>query len=291
VERSLVSYNGGVPPTAPRLGTIMLEPLYTSANCRVAYQLHWSLALFATQAIPHPNDWLDPLQQAMEPDGVRILESSCEAELGQFFLSTRPEVSPVETVRVLKGRLQYQCRATIPKLWRRHYCISSVGDASSAALQGYVGRQVEHHPMADSRMSARLSEYQFHDPHVDLDSLRTSNHGKYACNVHVVLENAEHLSDVRREWLATTRDTVVSACRKKQGHLSRLSLVSNHMHLLLGCAMDEAPQSIALSLMNNIAYAHGMKPVLEHSFYVGTFGAYDHDAIRLNLADVARSAG
>ncbi len=35
--------------------------------------------------------------------------------------------------------------------------------------------------------------------------------------------------------------------------------------------------------MNNIAYAHGMKPLLYHSYYVGTFGTYDLDAIRRSL--------
>lgn len=39
----------------------------------------------------------------------------------------------------------------------------------------------------------------------------------------------------------------------------------------------------ALSLMNNLAYAHGMKAVYERSFYVGTFGAYDDQAIRRGL--------
>jgi hypothetical protein len=56
--------------------------------------------------------------------------------------------------------------------------------------------------------------------------------------------------------------------------------VSNHLHILLGCSVDESPQMVALALMNNIAYAFEMKPVLEFSFYAGTFGPYDRGAIR-----------
>ena len=35
--------------------------------------------------------------------------------------------------------------------------------------------------------------------------------------------------------------------------------------------------------MNNLAFAHAMKAVYEYSFYVGTFGPYDHGAIRRRL--------
>ena len=37
---------------------------------------------------------------------------------------------------------------------------------------------------------------------------------------------------------------------------------------------------VALAYMNNLAYAHGMQPLFYHSYYAGTFGTYDLDAIR-----------
>ena len=36
--------------------------------------------------------------------------------------------------------------------------------------------------------------------------------------------------------------------------------------------------------MNNIAYAQGMTPLFSHSYYVGTFGEYDLNAIRRALS-------
>lgn len=76
---------------------------------------------------------------------------------------------------------------------------------------------------------------------------------------------------------------LIAACRRKGWLLSRLALVGNHLHVLMGCDVTDAPRDAALSLMNNLAFAHGMKPVYEYSFYVGTFGAYDHHAIRHRL--------
>jgi hypothetical protein len=41
------------------------------------------------------------------------------------------------------------------------------------------------------------------------------------------------------------------------------------------CKLEESPQDIALSYMNNLAYAQGMKAVFKYSYFVGTFGEYD----------------
>ena len=39
--------------------------------------------------------------------------------------------------------------------------------------------------------------------------------------------------------------------------------------------MRESPCQVALSYMNNLAYASGMKRAFAFGFYVGTFGEYD----------------
>lgn len=262
----------------------MPEPLYTAGHCRIAYQLHWSLTLFATQAWPEKDSWWQPLQQAVEPDGVRLLEfRSSEPATGQLFVSCKPEAAPAQLVRSVKGRLQYLFRDAIPQFWRRHYSITSVGDANNDVLQGYVARQVQHHPMADPRTTERLLQAQFHDPTVDLAALRASAHGRFTHSLQVVLENEGHGCDTRQEFLAASRAMVIGVCRKKSWLLSRLGMVANHLHLLLGCDVADAPRDVALSLMNNLAFAQGMKRIYEHSFYVGTFGSYDHGAIRRKL--------
>ncbi|MFO1004083.1 MAG: hypothetical protein U0936_27515 [Planctomycetaceae bacterium] len=78
------------------------------------------------------------------------------------------------------------------------------------------------------------------------------------------------------------RSIVIGAARKKDWRLSRIGILSNHLHILPGAAVTESPQSVALSLMNNIAYVYSMTPVLKFSYYAGTFGGYDRGAIRLH---------
>jgi len=116
VEHSLVSY--------------MLNPLYSAENCRIAWQLRWSLTAFPTNDLPGAVHWREQLSQAIEPDGIRLLETDIETGSAKFFLSTSPAVSPAAIIRSVKGRPQYLLRNSIPKLWRRHYSITSVGDAN-----------------------------------------------------------------------------------------------------------------------------------------------------------------
>ena len=92
-EHSLAGYNAD-PASLFRFNparTPMPEPLYTAASCRIAYQLHWSLALFAKQPWPEKDAWWQPLRQAIEADGVRLLEfEPIPPTTGQFLVSSKP---------------------------------------------------------------------------------------------------------------------------------------------------------------------------------------------------------
>ncbi len=69
---------------------------------------------------------------------------------------------------------------------------------------------------------------------------------------------------------------------EKKGHLlSRAGIFADHLHLAVGCGIRESPQEVALSYMNNLAYARGMRPVFQFGCYVGTFGEYDFGALKV----------
>ena len=261
----------------------MLSPqaIYTPENCCSAYQLNWSLSLFSTAPLPDRNHWLASLSESTEADGVRLLECrQSQDRVLQFWLSTTPDVSPNDAIRSVKGRLQHRLREQLPQAFRRNYRLESVGEVNNRVLQGYVARQLDRHPMADARVTSRLAQLQFHDDPANLTAVRYSAHGQFLYNLHLVLENADHLHDLRQDALLASRDMLIRASARKGWLLSRAGIVSNHLHILLGCDVADSPGSVALSLLNNLAYAQAMKPVFEFSYYAGTFGNYDRDAIR-----------
>jgi hypothetical protein len=128
-----------------------------------------------------------------------------------------------------------------------------------------------------------LETIAYHDERIDLSAVRYSAHGQFIYNLHIVIENADHLPDAREETLVATRRMLTRACAQKGWLLSRIGMASNHLHVLLGCDVSEAPRGVALSLLNNLAYAQGMIAAYEFSYYIGTFGNYDRDAIRRML--------
>ena len=261
-----------------------MQPLYTPDNTTAAYQLNWSVALFGTDEFPPAAKWLSELKAVAESDGVRILEHHiAAANVAQFLVSSKPHIAPTQIVRTLKGRWQYLIRDTIPKPFRRNYSISSIGEANSEVLANYVARQPENHAMADRQVQERIEALQFHDSGVDFGRERFSSHGRFIHNLHVVLENEEGWHDTRADVLIRSRQMIIDSAKKHAWGLARIGLVANHFHILLSTNVTESPESVALSLMNNLAYVQQMKPVLRFSFYVGTFGEYDRAAIRKNL--------
>ncbi len=259
----------------------MLEPLYTPSNCKPAFQLRWSLALFPYAELPSPDSWIDGLKRGTEGDGVRVLEYRRRAsDVWQFLVSTQPNVAPPQVIKSVKGRLQNLVRHTHPKAFRRNFSLSSLGDANRASVEQYVSDQLGHHRMADARIQARLARYQLAFSDADLSQPVFSDHGRYVYNLHLVFVLSERSSDVSVEFLDATRDMVLKVARKKGHELSHLAILADHLHMTLKAPYECSPQEIALSYLNNLAYAHGLRPVYQYGYFVGTFGEYDMNAVR-----------
>ena len=205
--------------------------------------------------------------------------------MAQFFVSTRPQIAPSDIVRSIKGRWQYLLRSQQPSAFRRNYFIGSVGDADSQTLNAYVARQTEKHPMADDRVTAKLDALQFYDPDVNVAEERLSKHGKFVSALQIVVENAGGWNEIQDDVLVASPEMIIKAAASKGWKLARIGLLSNHIHILLGCEVTESPEKVALSLLNNLAYVQGMRPVFRFGYYVGTFGNYNRNAIRRRVSE------
>ena len=256
------------------------EPIYTAANCRPRYRLRWSLSLFWRQARVGA-EWLAPLAAQTEQDGVRILEHrSAGATVDQFLLSTTPAVVPQQIVRSVKGRLQHIIRHDRPKAFRRNYSICSIGPAKGDVVEQYIAGQVDHHPMADERVQASLRQAQIQRDGTSLSTPRRSAHGEFVYNLHLVFVHDLRWMEVREDVLDAVKAMVDRAATAKGHLLSHAGILPDHLHLALGCGIDESPEDVALSYLNNLAYAQGMREAYRSSYFVGTFGGYDLDAVR-----------
>ena len=178
-------------------------------------------------------------------------------------------------IRSVKGRLQNLIRQQAPKAFQRNYCVRSIGSATRQVVEDYVAGQLGHHPMADPDVQQRLAKFQKVYPDVDLSQPCFSAHGMYWYNLHVVLVNDDRWMEIREEVLSKLSSMIERAAAKHGHRLSRVGLLPDHVHMTIGCPIEESPQEIALGYLNNCAYACGMKPVYRFGYYVGTIGEYD----------------
>jgi REP element-mobilizing transposase RayT len=128
-----------------------------------------------------------------------------------------------------------------------------------------------------------LAELQFHDPVIDLSSVRRSAHGQFVYNLHLVFVHRDRLSDVRPQYLHDIQSMLKRAAAHHKHLLADAGILSDHIHLAIGCDVNESPQEVALRYLNNLAYSQGMKAAYQYGAYVGTFGDYDLGAIRQAL--------
>jgi REP element-mobilizing transposase RayT len=265
-----------VPPT----------PIYTSENCTAAFQLNWSYALFWHGAAIGDSQWQAALNQALSPDGIRILQChQPQSNVTQLLLSTLPNVAPQFLAQRVKGRLQHLIRGKMPSAFRRNYSLTSVGSTKREKLESYVARQIEHHRYADPRFRAFLRPFQIVRADTDLSQSRATCHALCTFNLHVVLEVQPGTAANDEPTLQAWHDMILRASQSKRHLLPRASVLPDHIHLLVGCQVDESPEQVALGYLNNLAYASGMKSVFRCSYFVGTFGEHDLGGIEQAGAD------
>jgi len=255
-------------------------PRYIASNCVPAYQLNWALSVFGKVRLPSPSECIELLQIEVAKDHIKVLEYQFrEPNVALFFLSSQPQSTPSQIVRSIKGRWQYLSRESEPIEFRRNYRIVSCGDAKEEVLDEYVANQTRKHRMADERVQSMIESLQFHDKNVDLAAIQRSSYGEFIYALQIVLELEAGWNEVRTDVLKAYRGAVIGTCHKHKWRLARIGLLSNHLHILLGPDMTDSPESIAFSLMNNLVYSQGMKPLLRLSYYAGGFGSYDRGAI------------
>jgi REP element-mobilizing transposase RayT len=79
--------------------------------------------------------------------------------------------------------------------------------------------------------------------------------------------------------LVATRDMIVNSCRQEGRRLSRVAILPNHIHISVGCGIEESPESVGLSMLHNLACTQGMRTAFKFGYYVGTVGNFDRNAI------------
>lgn len=259
------------------------QPLYDPSRVEGAFQLRyaWTGWPSGRAFASTPCEVLSTIKKDWEHDGLRLLESRWTISEVQLLFSARPHVLPVLLATRAKGRLDHALRtASLPVEFSRKGAVRSVGDNTRAEVEAYIERQVGKEHFVDPRFEHAMREFTVVNRSVDLSAPAASARGRYWYNVHLVLVVKERFRIVDLECLATIRDSCFRIADKKGYAISRLSVMPDHLHMALRGDHEQSPNEIVYAFQNNLAHALGQRHLWEDTFYVGTFGEYDMDAVR-----------
>ena len=259
-------------------------PFYTSNHVQPAYQLRYTWTGWPKRNSRFPDkpppSFFETIAKLWDSDGLRLLDVQWSPNKIALLVSTKPMVFPTFLAKRLKGRLQHGLRqAETPTSFSRKFSVTSVGHTRRTEVESYVKRQVDTSNYASTQFKTRLKAFTSALPSADLSKPSSTRSGRYWYNIHLVLVVDGRVRIGDSNWLQNLYRATLCIAEAKDDRISTLSVMPDHLHLTLRGNIDRSPQDIALSYMNNLGYMLRIKALWQPSYYVGTFGEYDMNAL------------
>lgn len=260
-------------------------PLYNPGDQQPAFALRYSWTGWPTSGDPSslPDDKWSALSAAWETDGLRLLERAADRGKIMLTFSAKPTVAPVLLAARAKGRLQHAFRSSAagPIEFSRKLAVRAVGENTTSAVEEYIRHQIRCADFVDRNFAEFLEQFTVIVGNVDLAQPAESRSGRYWYNLHLVLVTDGRFRFSDEATLTKLRVGSFKIAAKKGYQIAALSVMPDHLHIALRGNIDQSPEGIALAFQNNLAHMVQRGAIWRPGFYVGTFGEYDMNAIRV----------
>lgn len=245
---------------------VATAPFHT-ANMSYAYQLHFHVGFRTRRRVPvfRSAARADTLREAIavvcSRGDYHVLEMQVDEYCVRLLLSLRPTHAPskvVQTIKANSSRILFQRLPEIEheigrrNLWSRGYYLRSVGDVPSEVVRDYIANQREHHE-GDRRNSFLLAQYAHPDPARFYD-LRPFEHCVAEYNCHFVCSPVRHVAAIERVHAGPLVTYIRRVAQARGFEVLSLAVISDHLHLLAALHPTQAPEHLALAVMNNTSH-------------------------------------
>ena len=256
---------------------------YRTDTTTPAYSLRWSWTGWPSQCtFPTigDHDW-ESLSDAWDQDGIRILERRCESEYWQATVSTKPSVVPSFIVARIKGRIDHLFRSQkAPFKFSRKVSLRSLGNNTADDVQDYIRKQVNAALFCDADYAASLKQFtRVWDDHESQSPIEVAS-GRYWYQLHLVLvvDDRHRIRDL--DFLGKIFETSQAIALDRGYRLAAISVMPDHLHISLRGSVADSPESIALAYLNESCRRLNANGLWRPSYYVGTIGMYNMNAVR-----------
>lgn len=273
-----------------------LEPLQAISW---AYQLHYYLC-FRTRRrhlvfnVPERVVALEAtLREICAQHEYHLLEVTVYPDHLRCLLSLRPAQTisrVIQTIKANSARLLKSQFALTPPLWGRGFLARSVGRVRLGVIKQYINNQAEHHGY-DQRLRPPISRFNAENAIV-----LTAAHASFDLNHHLVFAT-RHRRGVFDSALGTSLTQYWQRVAGTRGFaIDRVTIVPDHIHLLVRIPPKMSIEECALSLLNNGQYFVGkyapevlvqakIEQLWQASAYAGTTGHFTTALVKSFLSE------
>jgi putative transposase len=251
-----------------------------------AYQLHYYLC-FRThrrrQCFLSQESFLkDLITEICERHEYHLLECQPHPDQLRSLVSLRPSQCVAKTIQTIKtnSSREWSRRFDLqPPLWARGYLARSVGQVRMNAVREYLDQQSSHHGY-DSRLLPPVYRYRAKET-VSL----TARHASFDLNHHLVLSTCQRKGIFNSSLGRVLSEYWLRVAAKHTFAIDQISIVPDHIHMIVRIVPSMSIEECALLLMNNgqhfvwkeypqVFIEAGINQLWQPSAYAGTCGEY-----------------
>lgn len=275
---------------------MLLEPLQTVSW---AYQLHYYLCFRAHRCrsvftSPEHVETLEAaLREICERHEYHLLEAKVYPDHLRCLFSLRPAQAisqVIQTVKANSARLFNAQFALTPPLWGRGYLARSVGRVQLGIVKQYISGQAEHHGYA-KRARPPIARYAAEEPLV-----LTAAHASFELNHHLVFATRYRQGVFDSTLGAALIQYWLRVASARGFAIDRVTVVPDHIHLLVRSTPKLSIEECALCLLNNGQHFVGqrapealiqakLEQLWQASAYAGTTGNFTTALVKAFLRE------
>lgn len=263
-----------------------MEPHFTALEA--AFQLHYYLWLktHCLRPLLATDDRVTLAQTVIAKvcalNEYHLLESDIDQNHLRLLVSLQPTQAVSETIRLLKGNLQYQFGKSLSgeKLLAKGYFARTSGSVDLKLARSYVDNQIPHHGyQGDWTKALKYRNPEFRSPAFAFGHCFT------ILNYHLVFATHSRIPIFDEVIGPRLFEYLLSVANKHQFAVDRIGLLPDHMHMMIEGIPSLSVEDYALAIMNNTRhwltknYVGVLKEadawnVWQPSYYAGTVGEF-----------------
>jgi putative transposase len=251
-----------------------------------AYQLHYYLC-FRTHRRKQIFDFTEAqeklaalLSEIAGNHDYHLLDHHTDSDQLRCLFSLQPSQAVAKVVQTLKcnsaRELAREFAFSTP-LWASGYAARSSGSVRTSAVRAYLEKQAEHHGYAN-RVLPPVYKYRAKTP-----AILSTNQACFDLTHHLVFCTRRRIGVFTSTVGAALTDYWLRVAAEREFAIDQVSIVPDHLHVIVRIVPRVSIEEVALSLLNNGQYfmgkrypqlllASGMDQLWNASAYAGTCG-------------------